>query len=46
MLGQRRRRWPSIEPTLVQCHVFTGFLRVTPKYYMCLHNMTMHDYIQ
>ena len=29
MLGQRRRRWPNIETTLVQRPVFTGIIRVT-----------------
>ena len=24
MLGQRRRRWPNIVPTLVECIVFSG----------------------
>ena len=24
MLGQRRRRWPNINPTLVECTVFAG----------------------
>ena len=27
MLGQRRRRWPSIKPTLVQCLLFAGYAR-------------------
>ena len=27
MLGQRRRRWSNINPTLVQCLVFTGLER-------------------
>ena len=26
MLGQRRRRWPSIEPALSECLVFAGLL--------------------
>ena len=24
MLGQRRRRWPNINPTLAECIVFVG----------------------
>ena len=26
MLGQRRRRWTNIEPTMAQCLVFAGLV--------------------
>ena len=26
MLGQRRRRWRNIEPTMAQCLVFAGYI--------------------
>ena len=26
MLGQRRRRWDNVSPTVVQCFVFAGFV--------------------
>ena len=31
MLGRRRRRWPNIEPTLVQRVVFAGCLPLNPS---------------
>ena len=29
MLGQRRRRWPSIEPALAQCVLFAGIVTLS-----------------
>ena len=29
MLGQRRRRWPSIEPALAQCVLFAGIITLS-----------------
>ena len=37
MLGHRRRRWPSNEPTMIECLVFAGIL---PRGRGVLHNIT------
>ena len=31
MLGQRRRRWPNIKPTLYTCLVFVGIIMSQPS---------------